>query len=175
MAKLTLILGGARSGKSAFAVELGKRYSRVVYVATAQILDEEMANRVKLHRQMRPEAWRTIESPYQADKTLEGLEGQADLVLIDCLTLYVSNLLLDEKEKEEKGDYILGEIERLCRVSRAIAPDVVMVSNEVGQGIVPVDPLARKFQDISGLVNQRVARAADEVYLVTAGIPTRIK
>lgn len=175
MGRILLVLGGARSGKSAFAVDLARGYKRVTYLATARVLDEEMAERVKRHRRLRPASWQTIESPLNAEKRILELEGNTDLVLLDCLTLYVTNLLLDEHEKEAKETYILEHIEGLCHASRDASFDVIMVSNEVGLGIIPAEPLGRQFMDIAGLVNQHVAREAEAVYFLVAGIAKRIK
>src|SRR3989338_3073606 len=173
MAKLTFILGGARSGKSSFAVELAKEYKSVTYVATAQVLDDEMRERVEMHKKLRPASWKVVESHVNVANTVERLK--ADLILIDCLTLYVSNLLLDANKEDTKEEYITNEIKRLCDASENVSADVIMVSNEVGLGIVPADPLGRKFRDIAGRVNQIVASRADEVYFVTAGIPQKLK
>ena len=181
MAKVLLVLGGARSGKSAFAVNLARGYKRVTYLATARVQDAEMAERVKRHRQIRPASWQTIESPSHADKRILELEGSTDLVLLDCLTLYVTNLLRAENQvagplpPEAKEPYVLEEIERLCLAAREASFDVIMVSNEVGMGIIPADPLGRQFMDIAGLVNQLVAREAEAVYFLVAGIAKRIK
>ncbi|HHT9154872.1 MAG TPA: bifunctional adenosylcobinamide kinase/adenosylcobinamide-phosphate guanylyltransferase [Candidatus Tripitaka sp. YC43] len=175
MAKVLLVLGGARSGKSAFAVNLARGYKRVTYLATARVQDAEMAERVKRHRQIRPASWQTIESPSHADKRILELEGSTDLVLLDCLTLYVTNLLLDEDQKEAKEPYVLEEIEGLCQAAKDVSHDVIMVSNEVGLGIIPADPLGRQFMDIAGLVNQLVAREAEAVYFLIAGMAKRIK
>ncbi|MEE9200680.1 MAG: bifunctional adenosylcobinamide kinase/adenosylcobinamide-phosphate guanylyltransferase [Candidatus Brocadiales bacterium] len=175
MARLTLILGGARSGKSSYAVEVAKRFSSsdVTYVATARVEDDEMRRRVEMHKKRRPASWKTIESPTDLAQTLQKI--QAELILIDCLTLYVSNMLLDNKERDAKEKYITNEIERLCNVSYESEAEVIMVSNEVGLGIVPADPIGRQFRDIAGMVNQTVATKANEVYLVTAGIPLALK
>ncbi len=175
MAKLTLILGGARSGKSSFAVELAKKYNDVpvIYVATAQALDDEMRERIELHKRQRPASWQVIESPNSVSSVVKNLE--AGLILIDCLTLYVTNMLLDDNKKDAKEDYITEEIERLCTVSKNSTADVIMVSNEVGLGIVPADPVSRSFRDIAGKTNQIAASQADEVYLITAGIPQKLK
>lgn len=175
MARLTLILGGARSGKSSYAVEVAERFSSkdVTYVATARVEDDEMRRRVEMHKKLRPASWKTAESPTDLAQTLQKI--QAELILIDCLTLYVSNMLLDNKERDAKEKYITNEIERLCNVSHESEADVIMVSNEVGLGIVPADPIGRQFRDIAGRVNQMVATLADEVYLVTAGIPLALK
>ncbi len=173
MAKLTLILGGARSGKSSFAVWLAKKYNNVAYVATAQALDDEMRERIEQHKRQRPASWHVIESPRDVAMTVEGL--RADLILIDCLTLHVTNMLLDDNKKEAKEEYITNEIEALCGAAKNSAADVIMVSNEVGLGIVPADPVSRSFRDIAGKTNQIAASQADEVYLITAGIPQKLK
>ncbi len=175
MAKLTLILGGARSGKSSFAVELARKYNDVpvIYVATAQAMDDEMRERIKQHKRLRPASWQVIESPKDVAQTVTGLS--AKLILIDCLTLYVTNMLLDDNKQKAKEAYITEEIERLCTASKNSAADVIMVSNEVGLGIVPADPVSRSFRDIAGKTNQIAASRADEVYLITAGIPQRLK
>ena len=173
MTKLTLILGGVRSGKSSYAVELAKKYKNVTYVATARVEDDEMKDRVTMHKKLRPASWKTVESPENLSQTVEGLD--ADLILIDCLTLYVSNLLLDDNEKEAKEKYITDAIEKLCGVSKDTGADVIMVSNEVGLGIVPADRISRQFRDIAGRVNQIVTSHANRVYLVTAGIPQQLK
>lgn len=174
--RLILVLGGARSGKSTFAEELVKsKGGRVVYIATSQALDEEMEQRIRLHRERRPENWRTIEeSLWVADK-LADLE--ADVVLLDCLTLLVSNLLLDEEfaVEEDKSQAILAEITKLAQVARASQADVIVVSNEVGQGLVPTYPLGRLYRDVAGWANQIIARQADEVYMVIAGIPVELQ
>lgn len=175
MAKLTLILGGARSGKSAFAVELGKKYERVTYIATARIIDDEMRERVKMHQRLRPPSWKTLEVPFHADKVFSDLKGQTDLVLLDCITLYIANILFDEKSPEKKEDYILEEVDKLCEAAKKWTADVILVSNEVGMGIVPENALARQFRDIAGLVNQRIAQKADSVFLISAGLPIKVK
>ncbi len=175
MAKIIFVLGGARSGKSAFAMELAKGYRRVTYLATARILDEEMAERVRRHKQIRPSSWQTIESPLEVDKKILELESGTDLVLLDCLTLYITNLLLDDNQKEAKEAYIMEEMGKICRASANATFDVIMVSNEVGLGIIPDNPLGRQFTDIAGIVNQKVAQHASEVYFLVAGIAKRIK
>ncbi len=173
MAKLTLILGGARSGKSSFAVGLARKYNNVAYVATAQALDDEMRDRIEQHKRQRPASWQVVESPNNVSSVVKSLE--AGLILIDCLTLYVTNMLLDDNKKEAKEEYITNEIEQLCTSSKNSAADVIMVSNEVGLGIVPADPVSRNFRDIAGKTNQIAASQSDEVYLITAGIPQKLK
>lgn len=166
---LTLVLGGARSGKSTFAEALaeaggGKR----LYVATARVLDSEMAERVRSHRERRGEGWETIEAPGLDSSTISA--AGHDVILIDCLTLWLADRL-EASEDEE----ILDMAEDLARVCASSPSSVIAVSNEVGGGIVPDNKLARRFRDLAGLVNQTFAREAARVYTVTAGIPVRIK
>lgn len=173
MNRLTLILGGARSGKSRFALEHGTTLGeRRVFIATALPSDEEMARRIERHRRERPEGWKTVEEPLHLIEALQSLEGKGEVAVIDCLTLWLSNLLTARGESEEK---ILGEIERLITVARSVNLSVVAVSNEVGLSIVPISPLARLFRDLSGLLHQRWAAEADEVYWMMAGIAVPIK
>ena len=180
MSELTFIIGGARSGKSAFAMELAKKQKHVCYIATAdsghasQVDDGEMLERIQKHRKNRPVDWETVEAPLALDKAVSNLNGTFDIVLIDCITLYVTNMLLGGSE--EAGDeYIVDAINKLCIVCKKIPSHVIIVSNEVGYGIVPDNVISRRFRDIAGYANQIVAKEADNVYLVTAGIETKIK
>jgi len=172
MAHFTLITGGARSGKSRFAIELAKSLGeRIVYLATCQPVDREMRRRVVRHQQERPAHWRTIEHPQDPATTLRRLRGAIDGVVVDCLTMYVAQLLLQRRSEES----IEHAVRHLCETIRQIPCPVIMVTNEVGSGIVPAHRLGRRFRDLAGLANQAAARAADRVYVVTAGIPTLIK
>ena len=181
MAELTFIIGGTRSGKSSFARQIAKKHQGVCYVATANLAqisqtnDSEMLQRIKKHQENRPENWKTIEAPLELDKVVSGLNGEYDAILIDCITIYITNMLLGDLSAEEKEEYVIEAIERLCVVCKEVSPHVIIVTNEVGYGIVPENPLARKFRDISGYVNQLIAKEADSVFLVTAGIETKIK
>lgn len=170
MAGLTFVLGGARSGKSRFAARLAARAERVVFVATAEPLDAEMRSRIARHRRSRPRSWRTVEAPRGLAAAIAALRGR-ELVLVDCLTLYVSNLVCAGADEER----VLADIRRALRALARRRADAILVANEVGLGIVPASPLARRFRDLAGLVNQEVAAAADRVYIVHAGIPVRIK
>ena len=171
---LTLITGGARSGKSTFAQTLCDRSSRITYIATATAGDDEMRTRIERHKLSRPAHWATVEEPLRLAETLEQC-GNSDLVLIDCLTIWLSNLLF------ELRDLIAEEIEQ--RVNARVADflqsadgrDVIAVTNEVGTGIVPNSALARLFRDLQGVVNQQVAARAHSVYLLVCGIPLQIK
>ncbi len=164
-----LILGGARSGKSAYAERLVLESGlEPVYIATAQTRDVEMLRRVRAHRERRGDAWRTIEAPEQLEYTLvaEAAEGRA--VLADCLTLWLSNIL-------EAGADLELRIQALCDEARRLPGLVVFVSNEVGQGLVPETPIGRQFRDAQGRLNQSMAGMADRVVLVTAGLPLALK
>ncbi|MDR4504714.1 MAG: bifunctional adenosylcobinamide kinase/adenosylcobinamide-phosphate guanylyltransferase [Candidatus Scalindua sp.] len=181
MAKLTFIIGGTRSGKSAFAMQIADKHQKVCYVATARssqsaaINDDEMLQRIRKHQENRPADWKTLEAPLELDKAISGLDEVYDVVLIDCITLYVTNMFLEDfKMKEQEGN-IIDAINRLCIVCKEISSHVIIVTSEVGQGVVPDNLLARRFRDIAGHVNQLIAKKADTVFLVTAGIETKIK
>ena len=170
--KLILILGGARAGKSTFALHLAKERAgqgSVTFIATAQALDAEMEQRIARHRDERPAHWTTIEEPYHLDEALINASN-SDVALVDCLTLFVSNWLLREDE------HTLNEVsQRFLATVTSRTQTVIAVSNEVGLGLVPETPLGRTFRDLLGRVNQQFAEAADEVYLLVAGLPLRLK
>jgi adenosylcobinamide kinase / adenosylcobinamide-phosphate guanylyltransferase len=166
-AKITLVLGGARSGKSRFAEGLIATLPPPwIYVATAQAGDAEMAERIAGHRARRGPQWQTVEAPGGLDKVL--VAHAAAPVLVDCLTLWLSNLMLAEDDVE----WELGNVEKA--LEQATAPKV-LVSNEVGLGIVPDYPLGRRFRDAQGVINQRMAALADRVVVMVAGLPLAIK
>lgn len=172
---LTLIIGGARSGKSRFAQSLCPPAGRVVYVATARAEDDEMRARIGRHRADRPSGWRTIEEPLAIARAIHQVCGDADFVLLDCLTVWLSNLCWEHREKSdaERESIACAELEAVA--AAGASHEVVLVSNEVGYGIVPEHPLGRRFRDLQGLVNQRAAALADRVFLTVAGIPVGIK
>lgn len=173
MNHVTLILGGARSGKSRFALEEGSKLGQSkIYIATARPFDPEMTLRIEQHRRERPADWTTIEEPERLSDALRSVEGRADVAIIDCLTLWLSNLLIKMQGDEQS---IRDEIDRFVEVAGRVDLHVVAVSNEVGLGIVPSDPLSRLFRDLAGLLHQRLARAAQQVYWMTAGIAVNIK
>jgi len=180
MPELTLIIGGTRSGKSAYAMELAKKHKHVCYIATAdsgqssRIGDKEMLERIQKHRETRPAEWKTVEVPLELDKAVSNLKGTFDVVLIDCITIYVTNMLLG-CHKEEGDEYIIDAINKLCSVCKNAPFHVIIVTSEVGCGVVPDNALSRKFRDIAGCANQIIAREADNVYLVTVGIESKIK
>ena len=183
MAQITLILGGARSGKSAYAQQLAlaRGGDRVLYVATAEPLDEEMAERIAAHQAERPAAWHTLEASKGVGSTirrwLDAAEVPPAVVLVDCLTLLISNVLLSQALSDPAAceTAALDEIERLLATARETDASWIMISNEVGMGLVPPYPLGRTYRDVLGRVNQQVAAAADEVLLMVAGIPWQLK
>lgn len=180
MGKLVLVTGGARSGKSSFGEKYAARYGKkVAYIATSQIWDKEMEFRVKLHRQRRPASWHTYEAPYEAHNAVkEAVKAGCDMILFDCLTVYISNLLcsLDSIEDSDRNYRLLREnCQALIEAVKTSSCTMVAVTNEVGAGIVPENHLAREFRDLAGLANQLLADAAEEVYLTVAGIPVNIK
>ena len=172
MGELILILGGARSGKSQQAQKLAEAYGqRVCYLATCIPGDEEMRQRVLLHRKNRPSHWKTVEEATEIIPVLEKESLYSEVILLDCLTFFIFNLMEIYPNEAE----ILSQIKRLCETTKKISPTVLVVSNEVGGGIVPENVLARKFRDLAGLANQLTAQYADSVYWMVAGIPVKIK
>lgn len=181
MGRLILILGGARSGKSAYAQEIARRLSQgergVTYMATAVVGDEEMEERIASHRAKRPPSWKTVEAPQTAAEAIEEIGEERQVIILDCLTLLISNLMLEKADGKTgiRQDDVLREVERLVEAAKRVKSQVIVVSNEVGLGVVPATKLGRLFRDIAGRANQLVAREADEVYLMWAGIATRVK
>ena len=174
-AGLTLIIGGARSGKSAFAEKLAARHERVLFVATAEALDDEMRERIENHKRNRPAAWHTLEVSREIVDALDTVDAPHDALLLDCLTLWVSNLLLDMEGQADVEQRIIAEAERLLAAYEASDAEWIVVTNEVGEGVVPPTVLGRAFQDALGRVNQLFAARADRVYLMTAGLAVDVK
>ena len=179
MGKLILILGGARSGKSTAAERLAQELGgdRVLYVATAEARDDEMRERIAAHQLHRPAGWQTVEAPLHVADRLSGIELPA-VVLVDCVTLLASNLLLTLPEdcvQAEANRVLLAEIEALLNLIQANTAAWIMVSNEVGMGLVPPYRLGRLYRDALGAANQQLARRADEVLLMVAGLAWRLK
>jgi len=172
---LTLILGGARSGKSRFAQSLCGTAKRVAYLATALPQDEEMRARISRHRLDRPSTWTTFEEPLGLANLVDQQAVCFDMILLDCLTLWLSNWCWEYRSQaiEQRERSALEEMERLSTASRNT--HLIAVSNEVGCGIVPATILGRQFRDLQGMVNQRVASAAQTVYQMVAGIPVLIR
>jgi adenosylcobinamide kinase/adenosylcobinamide-phosphate guanylyltransferase len=169
--RVTLVLGGARSGKSRYAESLITALPPpFVYIATAEAGDAEMAERIAVHRSRRGAAWQTIEAPHDLADALSTV-ATGTPVLLDCLTLWLSNRMLAKADLKDDLD---AEIDRLEEAFNRVGP-VVMVANEVGSGIVPDNALARRFRDLQGALNQRLAARADQVVLMVAGLPLIVK
>jgi adenosylcobinamide kinase/adenosylcobinamide-phosphate guanylyltransferase len=169
--KVIFVTGGAKSGKSSFVLnEAAKNEGQKAFIATAEALDEEMLNRIEKHKGERGEGWDTYEEPLQIAATVAKLAGGYSVIVLDCLTLWLSNAM------HRNADIEL-EIENFLNILRNGKPNshIYIVSNEVGAGIVPENKLAREFRDLAGTMNQRVAGVSDEVFMVVAGIPVKIK
>lgn len=180
MSRLVLVTGGARSGKSSFAQEMAMAHGdRVAYVATAEARDREMTRRIAAHQIRRPASWLTIEAPLALVEAISSCRGRAEAVIVDCLTVFLSNILCAEDwETRDAGELwpkAAAEIEEAIRAARGLPGLVVFVTNEVGDGIVPPSRLGRVFRDLAGWVNQMVAAAADRVYLVHCGLAVELK
>ena len=180
--RLTLVLGGARSGKSSYAEQMASASGgNVLYLATAQAWDTEMATRIANHRAQRPVHWRTVEAPLQVGAALTLALNSAppcQVVLLDCLTLLASNVLISLPETSSEADAtaaLMVEVDALLQVYQAHDLVWIIVSNEVGLGLVPPYPLGRLYRDALGRVNQRLAQIADEVLFMVAGLPMVVK
>jgi len=168
--RIIFVIGGARSGKSSFALSRASELpGKKVYIATAQAFDAEMSDRIAKHKEERGSDWDTVEEPFCIAETIKGMSDNYKVIVIDCLTLWLSNLLLADKEIERELEAFISSLFTLH------SSQAFIVSNEVGMGIVPENKLARRFRDMAGRLNQKMAAVADEVYLVAAGIPVRIK
>jgi adenosylcobinamide kinase/adenosylcobinamide-phosphate guanylyltransferase len=182
MGKIVFVLGGARSGKSAWAEERALERERagasVVYLATCEHRPEdvEMSDRIARHRSHRPSTWRTTEEAYEIEEQASALVA-GDVMLVDCLSLWVSNLLLETPEQGEVGtaEAVLGRVRKFLHAARRSLGDVILVSNETGCGVVPPSRLGRLYRDILGWANQEAAKVADEVWFLVAGLPQRLK
>jgi adenosylcobinamide kinase/adenosylcobinamide-phosphate guanylyltransferase len=185
MGKLILVLGGARSGKSTYAQKLAGETTtgsnRVAYVATGVSCDDEMRARVEQHRRSRPSGWATIEAPTEVAQVIKKAGEKYAVMIVDCLTTLITNWLAERGQLEptesmvELEKAILGRVKDLTRAAEGARATVIVVSNEVGLGVVPAFKAGRVFRDLAGLANQLVAHEADEVYVMWAGIPQKIK
>jgi adenosylcobinamide kinase/adenosylcobinamide-phosphate guanylyltransferase len=172
MGRIILVIGAARSGKSGFAVKKAKGLAEeVVFLAPCLPKDEEMKERILLHKKNRPLNWQTIEGDIDIKETLKSLNPKTKVVILDCLTIFISNLILKDLPETK----ILNQVQEIIRLSLSASWQTIIVSNEVGAGIVPKYKLARNFRDITGKANQMVAKSADEVFLLVAGLPLKIK
>lgn len=171
MRNVFYVTGGARSGKSSFALTLAARYEKRIFLATAQPFDDEMKSRIGKHREERGDRFITVEEPLYPEQALRNLPDGSEVVLLDCLTVWAGNLI---HFFEEEGE-IKKRIDCFLEALRQPPCDIILVSNEVGMGIVPENAMARRFRDIAGIVNQNVASIATEAYLLCSGLPVRLK
>ena len=173
MGKKIFVLGGCRSGKSSYALETAQKFSAdpKVFIATCIPRDDEMKLRVTRHQQERSRHWHTVEAPIHVPEAIVAAGGEAGILLVDCLTLWISNLLMENYDSGQ----ILDRIQSLTHSVASAACPVILVSNEVGTGIVPENKLARLYRDLIGSTNQAVAKCVDQVVWVVAGIPVTIK
>ena len=173
MAQIKFVIGGARSGKSAHAEDLAKSIASdtggtLVYVATAQIFDDEMQHRIELHRDRRGPEWGLVEAPLDLEDAISKSATAGNVVLIDCLSVWITNILINDKDTDAARERVLASLD-------AASGDIVLVASETGLGIVPDNKLSRQFRDASGCLNQAVAAVADEVFFVMAGLATKVK
>jgi len=181
---MMLITGGARSGKSRFAEQVAeKRGGEVLYIATSVVTDAEMAERIRYHQPQRPAHWHTFESYRDLGNIILEHQVQFPTIIIECITTLMTNLLFDiagetsveDMDFEAIEQHIFAQTTQLTKVAQQADSEVIIVTNEVGMGIVPDNLLARRFRDIAGRVNQQLAAAADDVYLIVSGIPVPVK
>jgi len=172
MSELILVTGGVRSGKSTYAQRLAEASSgRVFYVATAEALDAEMRKRIKAHKKSRAKGWTTIEEPIRVARAIQTIPHGKNTIILDCLTLFISNLI----HKGRSDAQICAEMKNILKTIRKRSGFFIVVTNEVGSGIVPEGRLSRRFRDLQGMVNQIAAKEADRVCLLVSGIPVPIK
>jgi len=189
MGAVTLILGGTKSGKSSYARDIAlqrqketereeDRASQVLYIATARVLDEEMADRVQRHIESRPAQWRTWERSVRVGEGLQSESEGCCAVILDCLTMLATNIILDQEEgtpRDEIQQTVLEEVDTILQAAEEIDAELLIISNHVESGLISPNRLGRLFQDICGLCHQHIAAHADRVFLMTAGIPQQLK
>jgi len=171
MKRIVLVTGGSRSGKSSHALDLASRYDRKAFIATAEALDPEMRARIDEHRRTRDRSFHTVEEPTDLAAAVKAVPAGVEVAVIDCITVWLGNLFYHERVK----DGIAPEIEAFLASLEAPPCDLIVVTNELGMGIIPADAETRQFRDVAGRVNQHLARLAHEVILTVCGIPVRIK
>lgn len=172
MKEIVFVTGGCRSGKSSFALDYANRhFIKKVYLATSLALDDEMKDRIRRHQEQRGSDWVTVEEEKEISKAISSLSKGIDVVLIDCLTMWISNLLLANQGQEQ----IFEELEYFIEIIKDSPQSIITVSNEVGYGVVPDNAISRIFRDVVGIANQRVAACSDTVVMTVAGIPNVIK
>ena len=173
--QLILVLGGARSGKSACAEGLARQGERTLFVATAEALDDDMRQRILKHRKQRPAAWDTLEEPLDPVAAIPSALSGHDTLLLDCLTVWISNLLLAQDDEDHVETEILARVGALLDLYEQADARWILVSNEVGLGVVPASSMGRRYRDLLGRVNRLVASRADKVYLMVAGLALELK
>jgi adenosylcobinamide kinase/adenosylcobinamide-phosphate guanylyltransferase len=170
--RLIFVTGGCRSGKSQFALDYANRhFQKKLYLATCEALDEEMVRRIEHHQLRRGSDWQTVEEPIKIAEAIKQHENDTEVILLDCMTLWLSNLLM----RKEDDRAIMNEVSRLVDTVSPGQTSFVFVSNEVGMGLVPVEPLGRRFRDLSGMANQKIAEVAQTVVFMVSGIPIFLK
>lgn len=180
---MKLVTGGARSGKSRHAEQLAANFAHVLYIATSKIFDSEMEQRIQHHRDSRPAHWRTVEQYRDLNRVINEHNSAQEAVLLECITTLITNVMYDAAGATPEDDWdfetmeqvVNQQVDILLAACEASPAEVILVTNEVGMGIVPENRLARHFRDIAGRVNQRLAQRADEVWLVVSGIGVKIK
>ena len=179
---LQLILGGTRSGKSVFAekqikqLEIQNPQATVSYIATAELFDQGMKDRAKQHADRRPEHWQLVEAPLQLTQALNALNSPDQIILLDCLTLWLNNVIYYQTQSDQANSLSIGQsFDDLLHCLTSHQANIVLVSNEVGLGILPMDKSTREFADYSGLLNQQLANIVQKAYLITAGLPITLK
>jgi adenosylcobinamide kinase/adenosylcobinamide-phosphate guanylyltransferase len=170
--KMIFITGGCRSGKSRYALDYtNQHFSKKLYLATSEALDEEIAQRIERHKKMRGPEWQTVEEPVEIVNKIRQYGNKVDVILLDCITLWLSNLLMRRRDDPE----IMDEVSRLIDTVKQISASSIIVSNEVGMGIVPADLLSRRFRDLSGMANQKIAGGSETVIFMASGLPIFLK
>lgn len=169
---VTLVLGGARSGKSRYAQQVASCFARVTFIATARTSDSEIRQKISQHRRERPKGWKTVEAPVRLSKMIDLESPQADVLLVDCLTMFVANVMGAKNGAEKATE---KNINQVCEAIRASKASIVVVSNEVGSGVVPAFRSGRIYRDLLGQMNQQVAEIADKVILMVAGVAVTVK
>ncbi len=170
--KVIFITGGCRSGKSRYALDyVNQHFLKKLYLASCEALDEEMAQRIEHHKKMRGPEWHTIEEPVEIVDKIRQYGDKVEVILLDCITLWLSNILM----KWDSDSRIMDEVDRFVNMIKQSPTSFIIVSNEVGMGIVPAEPLGRRFRDLSGMVNQKIAEVADTVIYMVSGIPLFLK
>jgi len=180
---IVLVLGGTKTGKTTFAENRAKRYSEeynlsVHYIATARAIDSEMINRIRKHKASRPSHWTTIEEPLQVSESLDSLKEKETVIILDCLTLLMTNIIFEKGEncsREEAEISVFTEIENIISVMKNNPKELIIISNQVENGLVSEHAWARMFQDITGMVHQKLAAASEHVYMMNAGLAQKLK